>query len=105
VGGNDHRLAPGQVMPRSDVARAPPLLQELLNHPEGNPKTIGNLSTSAFVVVIAIKNPLPEIQRERAHAPDAITPHLEWLHYLLKCSKPVTTVICVFHPHSIGGNG
>jgi len=67
VGGNDHRLAPGKVMSGSDVAGAPALLQELFNHPERDPKTMGNLDPGAFVLIIGIDNPLPEIQRERAH--------------------------------------
>jgi hypothetical protein len=56
------------MMPRANVARTPTLLQELLDHAKRNPETVGNLSTSALVVVIGSEDLFAEIQRERAHA-------------------------------------
>jgi len=50
-------------MPWSDVAGAPTLLQELLDHAEGDPKTAGHLGTSALIVVVGRKNSFTEIQR------------------------------------------
>ena len=67
MGTDNHRLAPGKVMPGSDVAGSPTLLQELLDHAKGDPETVGNLSASAFRVVIAKEDSFTKIQRERAH--------------------------------------
>ena len=61
-------------MPRSDVARAPTLLQELLNHPQGDAESVGNLGPCAFVAVITIQNPLAKVQRKRTHTPLYHTP-------------------------------
>jgi hypothetical protein len=63
VGGNNHRLAPGKVVPWSDVAGAPTLLQELLDHAQRDPKTMGHLGASALSVVVARKDSFTEIQR------------------------------------------
>ena len=55
VGAHNHRLAPGKVMPGSDVADTPPLLQELLDHAQRDPETAGHLGTRTFLVVIGKK--------------------------------------------------
>jgi hypothetical protein len=67
MGGQDHGFAAGKVVPRSDVTRTPTLLQELLNHPERDAKTMGDLSPGALVVIVSVEDPLTEIQRKRAH--------------------------------------
>ena len=63
VDGNNHRLAPGITMPGRNVTRPPPLLQELLDHAQGNPKTPGNLRAGALSVVVRRKDSFTEIQR------------------------------------------
>jgi hypothetical protein len=73
VGAHNHRLAPGKVMPGRAVAGAPPLLQQLLNHAQRDPETVGNLGASAFLAVIGKKNAFTEIHGERS--PSATLPH------------------------------
>jgi hypothetical protein len=63
VSGDNHRLASGQMMPRSNVAGAPSLLQELLDHAQGHAESVGNLGARAFLVVIRKKDSLTKIQR------------------------------------------
>jgi hypothetical protein len=63
VGRDDHRLASGEVMPSGDVARAAALLQEFLDHSQGDSETVGHLGASAFVLVIGAKDALPDIHR------------------------------------------
>jgi hypothetical protein len=67
MGVDDHGLAPGKMMPGSNVASAAALLQEFLDHAERDTKTLGNLGPGAFVMVIRIQDALAEIQRERSH--------------------------------------
>jgi hypothetical protein len=67
MGGKDHRLSPCKVMARGNVTRAPTLLQELLDHPQGDPEAMSNLGPGAFLMVISINDPLAEIQRECTH--------------------------------------
>jgi hypothetical protein len=50
-------------MPRGYVAGAPTLLQELLDHAEGNPETVGNLRTSSLLVIIGSQDSFSQIQR------------------------------------------
>ena len=63
MGGDNHRFAPGIAMPWRDVAGAPTLLQELLDHAQGDPKTVGNLGASALSVVVGRKDSFTQIQR------------------------------------------
>ena len=49
-------------MPRSDVAGAPALLQELLDHAQGNPETMGNLVARALIVVVGSQDSFTQIQ-------------------------------------------
>ena len=67
MGAHNHRLAPTEPMPGSDVAGAPTLLEELLDHAQGNPETMGNFGPRAFVVVVGRKDSFPQIQRECSH--------------------------------------
>jgi len=87
VGVHNHRLAPGKVMPGRDVAGAPPLLQQLLNHAQRDPETVRNLGASPFLAVIGKKNTFTEIQGERSHESKLTRPYFMWLHYLLKRSN------------------
>jgi len=68
VGGENHRFAPGTVMSRSNVAGAPTLLEELLDHAQGDPETVGNLGPSALSMVVRRKDSFTEIRRKRSHA-------------------------------------
>jgi len=69
VGGHNHGLASGQVMSGSNVARAPALLQELLDHAQRDTKAPGNFDPRLLGLVIRIENTLAEIQGKRAHGP------------------------------------
>ena len=55
-------------MPWPDVAGMSALLQELLDHPEGHPETVGNLEPRALVPVVGGQDSLAEIQGECSHA-------------------------------------
>lgn len=67
VGSEDHRFAPGKVMPCSNIACAPTLLQKLLNHSQGDTKAMANFGPGAFIVIIGVDDSLTKIQGERAH--------------------------------------
>jgi hypothetical protein len=54
-------------MPGSNVAGAPTLLQELLDHTQRDPITVGNLGPSLLIVVVGRNNSFPEIQRKCSH--------------------------------------
>jgi hypothetical protein len=62
VGGHNHRLAPGQAVPRGDVASMSTLLEELLDQSQGNAETVGNLGTRALIVVVGNKDSFAQIQ-------------------------------------------
>jgi hypothetical protein len=63
VGADNHRLAPAKPIPWSDVAGVSALLQELLDHAQGNSETLSNLDARALIVVIRGKDPFPQVQR------------------------------------------
>ena len=67
VTGNNHGLTPGQVMARADISGVAALLQEFLDHAEGDAKARGNLRSRAFFLIVGIEDPLPQIQGEGAH--------------------------------------
>ena len=67
MGTHNHRLAPTKPMPGSDVAGAPTLLEEFLDHAQGNPETMRNFGARAFVAVIGGEDSLTQIQRECSH--------------------------------------
>jgi hypothetical protein len=54
-------------MPGSDVASAPSLLQEFLDHAKRDSETVGNLGAGAFLAVIGKQDAFTEIHRERSH--------------------------------------
>ena len=60
-------LAAGAMVLRTHVARPSPLLQELLDHAQGNPKAGSHRLPSAFASVIAGQNPFAQIQGDRLH--------------------------------------
>ena len=62
MGGNNHRLAATKPVPGSDVASVSALLQQLLDHAQGNPETVGNFGTRAFLMVIGSKDSFTKIQ-------------------------------------------
>jgi len=63
MGAEDPGLAPGETMARSDIPGPPPLLQEFLYHPEGNPVTPGNSIPGPLLVIVRGQNPFAQIQR------------------------------------------
>ena len=62
MGGDDQRLAPGITMARGDVAGAAALLEELLDHAQGDAIAPGDIFPGAFVTVVRGQNPFPQIQ-------------------------------------------
>jgi hypothetical protein len=65
--GNMTGFAAGAVMLGAHVAEPPPLLQELLDQAQGNPKTGRHRLPSAFASVIRSQNPFAQIQGDRLH--------------------------------------
>jgi len=63
------RLAAGAVMLRSCIANPPPLLQELLDQPQGNPKATCHRFARAFACVIGSQDPFAQVQGNRFHLP------------------------------------
>jgi hypothetical protein len=61
MAGDDARLAAGTVMLGAEIANPPPLLEELLDHPERNPETPGHRLTGVFVGVVGGQNPFAQI--------------------------------------------
>ena len=68
VGGDNHRFAPTEAIPGSNVSGAATLLQEFLDHAQRDPKTAGHLGPGALRVVIGGKDSFTQIQREGSHA-------------------------------------
>lgn len=62
MGGYNHGFAPGQAVPRGNVAGAPTLLEELLDQARGNAETMGHLGPSPLIVIVGSKNPFPQIE-------------------------------------------
>jgi len=58
----DQRLAPGQVMPCPDVPAVAPLLEQLLDHPQGHPETVRDFVSRRLSLVISRQNTFPQIQ-------------------------------------------
>jgi hypothetical protein len=85
------RLPPGKMMPRSDRASLPPLLEELFDHAQGHSEAPGDVLAGAFLRVVGVENAFPQIQGDRsaiAHvAYHGIKPN-QWLYYLLNRSRP-----------------
>jgi len=73
MGFEDHRLAPAAVLARGDLARAPPLRQELFDHPQRHSETGCDLLPRALPTVIRSQDPFPQIERKCFHLP-TITP-------------------------------
>jgi hypothetical protein len=65
--GNMAGLATGAMVLRTHVADAAALLEELLDHAQGNPKTACHRLAGAFPCVIGRQNPFAQIQREGFH--------------------------------------
>lgn len=68
-------------MPGSDVAGVPALLEELLDHAQGNPETMGHFGARAFVVVVGTEDSLTQIQGECSHV--AILAHPSYNGYTI----------------------
>jgi len=67
VGGHDHRLAPGEAVPRGDVAGVPALLEKFLDHPQRDAETAGDLLPRALIVVVGSQDSFPQIKRSCTH--------------------------------------
>ena len=57
------------VVLRPHVAGPSPLLEEFLDHAQGNPKTAGHRFPGAFARVIRRQNPFAQIQGDCLHLP------------------------------------
>ncbi|MGH8524221.1 MAG: hypothetical protein ACREXY_08405 [Gammaproteobacteria bacterium] len=88
VSWQDHGFSAGQVVPWSNVSSVSTLLQELLDHAQGDAETLRNLFAGALLMIVGAQNSFPKIQRQRSHARRAIRAPRQRLHYLLKCSSP-----------------
>jgi len=62
VRGHNHGFAPGEAVPRGDVAGSPPLLEELLDQAQRNAESVGDLSAGAFKVIVSSQDSLPQIK-------------------------------------------
>jgi len=62
VPGQDQRLAPGQMVPRADVPDVAALLEQLLDHAQGDPEAVCHLVPRCPSLVISLQNPFPQIQ-------------------------------------------
>jgi hypothetical protein len=56
------------MMARTKVPGVPSLLEELLDHAQGNPVVIGNFLAGAFVGIIGSQDAFAQIQRQCFHA-------------------------------------
>ena len=56
-------LASGKMMAWGNVTRSAPLLKQLLNHSQRNPKAMRHLSTATFTRIVRGQYPLPQIHR------------------------------------------
>jgi hypothetical protein len=60
--GHDPGLAPGMTVPGFQIPGPPPLLEELLDHPERHPETLRHGLPRKTFPVVHRKNPFPQIQ-------------------------------------------
>ena len=65
--GNMAGLATGAVVLRTHVAEAAALLEELLDHAQGNPETTRHRLPGAFASVVGSQNPFTQIQGDSLH--------------------------------------
>lgn len=67
VGVEDLGLASGAVVLRGDVADSAALLEELLDHAQGDAEALGDLVAGAFARVVGGKDAFTEVEGERCH--------------------------------------
>jgi hypothetical protein len=60
--GDDHGLAPGPVMTRGNIPRVPALLDEFLDHAQGNPKASCDILAGCLLSIIGGQYSLSQIQ-------------------------------------------
>ena len=63
------RLATAAVMTGGNITGMTALLEELLDHAQRNPESVGHLLAGALVGVVGGQNPFPQIHRDGLHAP------------------------------------
>jgi hypothetical protein len=68
MAGDDAGFASGAVMLGADVAQATALLEQLLDHAQGDPETVGHLLPGALIGIIGGQNPFSQIQGNGFHA-------------------------------------
>lgn len=67
VGAEDFGLAPGAVVLRGDVADAASLLEELLDHAQGDAEAPGDLVADALARVVGGEDAFTQVEGERCH--------------------------------------
>ena len=82
VAGNDAGLAAGAVMLRPHVTEAATLLQELLDHAEGNTEALGHRFARALLLVVGGQNAFAQIQRKCLHTPRVPEPRMNGYSFI-----------------------
>jgi hypothetical protein len=67
MGAQDERFAPRIAVTGSNVAGVPALLQELLNHAQRDPETMGNFFTVSLLLVVGTEDSFTQVQGYRSH--------------------------------------
>jgi hypothetical protein len=73
--GHNAGLVAGTVVLGAKVAQPPPLLEEFLDHTQGDAETSGHRLTRVFVGIVGGQNPFAQIQGDSLH-PQSL-PHPE----------------------------
>ena len=68
-----------KVEPRPDVLGAPPLPEDLLQHPQRNVIPLGDLLTRVLAPLVSRHNPFAQILRYRSHANLIAQTRAQWL--------------------------
>ena len=69
VAGHDAGLAARTMVLGAKVANPAALLEELLDHPNGDPETPGHRRPRFLALIVSRQYPFAQIQRDRLHAP------------------------------------
>lgn len=69
VAGHDAGLAARTMVLRAEVANPAPLLEELLDHPNGDPEAAGHRFPRLLALIVNRQYPFTQIQGNGLHAP------------------------------------
>jgi len=62
------RFASREAMPRGDVSRFPPLMQQLRDQAERDAEALGQIGSGSFLPVVGADDPLPQVKGDGGHA-------------------------------------